>query len=320
ARAGRFFFGRRRSPLLRDRAASLHCRTRSDAVEPALHVRKVIKVNLLPLMACRPGKGRDIGHGIFVPGQPFRLPQTLVQDTIEAPGFVTIALLGIGDVFRRKAQEVMSLAEHRAKATHLPHQPLYRCPIGPRAFLHETPCFPGKVEQDGPRLEKSKGLSTRSVRINYSGNLVVGADLQEFRIELLVLGDVDGMHFIWQSQFFQGDGNLVTVGSAPGVKGYRHRNPILLRVLVAAQPRALSACSRSAARSSICSRPIERRRRLRGTGLSGPSTVARCSIKLSTPPNEVAGRKRWHAFTTSMAAASPPRTSKLSIPPKAPFI
>ena len=37
--------------------------------------------------------------------------------------------------------------------------------------------------------------------------------------------------------------------------------------------------------------PTEMRIRLSGTTLCGPSTAFRCSIRLSTPPRDVAGRK-----------------------------
>jgi hypothetical protein len=49
-----------------------------------------------------------------------------------------------------------------------------------------------------------------------------------------------------------------------------------------------SACDRSAIRSSGCSRPIDTRSRLTGVADVGPSTLARCSIRLSTPPKLVA--------------------------------
>jgi len=54
------------------------------------------------------------------------------------------------------------------------------------------------------------------------------------------------------------------------------------------------ACSRSAIKSSTCSRPTETRSRLSGVGESAPSTEARCSIKLSVPPRLVALANRRH--------------------------
>ena len=46
--------------------------------------------------------------------------------------------------------------------------------------------------------------------------------------------------------------------------------------------------SKSAIRSPVSSIPTDRRSRSGGTGLSGGSMPARCSIRLSTPPSEVA--------------------------------
>ena len=50
------------------------------------------------------------------------------------------------------------------------------------------------------------------------GNLVVGAVLEEFRVKLLVLGDVDGMDGVGQLQFFKGNRDLAAIGSGPGVE------------------------------------------------------------------------------------------------------
>src|SRR5205807_947573 len=79
---------------------------------------------------------------------------------------------------------------------------------------------------------------------------------------------------------------------------------------------ACNAWSRSAPRSSGSSSPTESRSRSGGHGESGPSTEARCSIRLSTPPSEVA---RFHSSTlaaAAMAACSPPLTRIDSMPPK----
>ncbi len=54
---------------------------------------------------------------------------------------------------------------------------------------------------------------------------------------------------------------------------------------------ASSAASRSAIRSPAASMPTDRRSRSSGTGEEGPSVVRRCSMRLSTPPSEVARLK-----------------------------
>ena len=75
------------------------------------------------------------------------------------------------------------------------------------------------------------------------------------------------------------------------------------------------ACSRSAIRSSAVSMPMERRSRSRGVGVDGPSMLARCSIMLSTPPSEVARLNTFTCAAVAIAAGSPCRCLKDSIPP-----
>src|SRR5581483_8885321 len=68
------------------------------------------------------------------------------------------------------------------------------------------------------------------------------------------------------------------------------------------------ACSRSPIRSSVLSRPTDRRSRSGVHGEPGPSMLARCSIRLSTPPSEVARFQMRTLAAVATAAASPPFT------------
>ena len=80
------------------------------------------------------------------------------------------------------------------------------------------------------------------------------------------------------------------------------------------------ACSRSSIRSCASSMPTDSRSRSVGTGEPTPSTLARCSIRLSVPPSEVA---RFHKATLAavvIAAASPPRARIDNMPPNPPSI
>ena len=52
------------------------------------------------------------------------------------------------------------------------------------------------------------------------------------------------------------------------------------------------ACARSSMRSSGCSSPTDKRNRFCGVRVWGPSTEARCSIRLWAPPRLVARMKR----------------------------
>src|SRR5262249_20259195 len=59
------------------------------------------------------------------------------------------------------------------------------------------------------------------------GDAIVRADLQEFRLELLVLADVDGMYRIGQPQLLEQDGSLAAVGGGPGIEIDHGSVPVL---------------------------------------------------------------------------------------------
>src|SRR5258708_15828365 len=86
------------------------------------------------------------------------------------------------------------------------------------------------------------------------------------------------------------------------------------------QPAPARACSRSPIRSAASSIPTDSRRRSAGAGDSGPSIEARCSIRLSTPPSDVARFQTATRAAVAIAALSPPATRMLSMPPKPPDI
>jgi hypothetical protein len=56
------------------------------------------------------------------------------------------------------------------------------------------------------------------VGVDDRGDLVVGRDLEERRLELIALGDVDGMNAVWEPDLLQHDRRLPTVRCRPGVK------------------------------------------------------------------------------------------------------
>src|SRR5947207_838782 len=83
---------------------------------------------------------------------------------------------------------------------------------------------------------------------------------------------------------------------------------------------SFSACSISSIRSSKCSMPIDRRTRSAGHSVPGPSTLARCSARLSTDPSEVARLNTRRLAVNAFAAVSPPAKRSDIIPPKPPRI
>src|SRR5215471_15082032 len=56
------------------------------------------------------------------------------------------------------------------------------------------------------------------VAVDDRRNTVVGADLEELGLELLVLADVDRVRGVGQAHLFQHDGSLAAVGRRPGVE------------------------------------------------------------------------------------------------------
>ena len=75
---------------------------------------------------------------------------------------------------------MMRLPQHRAKAAHLPHQPLQNgLAFWPRLNGHQFACFLGKVEQNGTGFKDTHWLSIKPFMIDNCGDLVVRADGQK---------------------------------------------------------------------------------------------------------------------------------------------
>ena len=110
--------------LTRHGHPTLHRRPFPNFIKPALHIRKLIKVGLVPFVSRDPGIGGDVGDGVEIAGEKFSFGEFFIHHAVEAVGFFFVALDGVGDFFFRRAQEVVGLAEHGADAAHLKHQPL----------------------------------------------------------------------------------------------------------------------------------------------------------------------------------------------------
>src|ERR1039458_95095 len=76
-----------------------------------------------------------------------------------------------------------------------------------------------------------------------------------------------------------------------------------------------NACSKSPTKSSAFSNPTEIRSKFCGVPVFGPSTDARCSIKLCVPPRLVARVKSRTFAATCIARSRPPRNCNDSMPP-----
>src|SRR5262249_7730300 len=73
------------------------------------------------------------------------------------------------------------------------------------------------------------------VAIDDRRDAVVGTDLEELRLELLVLADVDRVHRVGQPELLERDGGLAPIGRGPGVEIDHGSNPCyVLKVLLSA--------------------------------------------------------------------------------------
>ena len=81
----------------------------------------------------------------------------------------------------------MHLAEHRAGAAHLPHQPFDHLVAAFAGLRHQLAGLVGEIDQDRARLHQRQVV----VAIDDRRDAVVGRDLEEVRRELFVLADVD---------------------------------------------------------------------------------------------------------------------------------
>src|SRR5688572_16227299 len=139
--AGAFMLG------LRDRHAFRHRRPRADGVVPALHVRKFAEIDAVPLVTRNPGVDGHVGDRVFI-GEGFAVGEMLVHHAVQALGFVAVALAAIRNLVLLRAHEVVRLAEHRAHAAHLEHEPLQCLVLAAHRARQELARLAREVEQD----------------------------------------------------------------------------------------------------------------------------------------------------------------------------
>jgi len=83
----------------------------------------------------------------------------------------------------------------------------------------ELPGLLREVQQDRAGLEQRQRLAAIGwLMIDDGRNAIVRRDLQEVRLELLALADVDRVHVVAQAGLFEKQGNLVAVGRGPVIQ------------------------------------------------------------------------------------------------------
>src|SRR3954454_24293634 len=180
---------------------------------PALHVRVLIEIDALPCEARDPGPDRDIGDRVVVRHER-ALGQAAVQDAVQTARLLGEAVLGIRGRALVEVEEMVRLPQHRANPAHLPHQPLKDAIAGLALARDPTPRLVCQVDQDRPGLHQAHP----ALPVHDGRYLVVGADRQEVRRELLILGDVDRVRRVGKPKLLKEDRNLAAVRGRPGIK------------------------------------------------------------------------------------------------------
>src|SRR5436309_12841570 len=116
--------------------ATLDRRPSRDRDIPAFHVRILIEIDGLPLVARDPRPDRDVGNRIFVRYE-LAVGEPTVQHAVEAVRLLEVTLLGIRRLSLVVSDEMMNLAEHGPNPTHLPHQPFDDSVAGMQILGHK---------------------------------------------------------------------------------------------------------------------------------------------------------------------------------------
>ena len=134
-----------------------HRRSCADRVVPAPHVGKCSQINAMPFVPGDPRIDRHVGDRVFLCEETCAR-QVPVHDAVQAFRLVAVAFAAVGNLVLLRAHKVVRLAEHRADAAHLKHEPLQRLVLPAHAFRQELARLAGEVNQDRPDSIMAMGL------------------------------------------------------------------------------------------------------------------------------------------------------------------
>ncbi|MNL27199.1 hypothetical protein D3C87_1487730 [compost metagenome] len=146
--------------------------------------------------------------------------QPAVEHFKQASAFLDVAVTGalVFVVLAGEFVEKPELAEHRANAAHLEHQPLDRFVARCRLLGQQLSALVGQVDQDRPGFEQCQRLVVRTVGVEDRRDLVVGIEGKKFRGHLIVGVEAYPVRFIRQADLFEHDRYLDAVGGRQGVQ------------------------------------------------------------------------------------------------------
>ena len=147
------------------------------------------------------------------------LPQTRVEHSIKPARLCCVAIFGIVGLATVIVQEMMRLPQHRTKAPHLPHQPLHH--LEPLVRAKKAAVLLGQINHDRAALHEGDALFV----IDNRRDLIVGADLQKLRRELIACTNIHRDGLIRQAQFFQQDRHFAPIWRGPRIEIDHCRGP-----------------------------------------------------------------------------------------------
>ena len=222
-----FVVDQRFAPICQHLHAALHRRPAFDAVKPVFQRWVVGPVDTLVLPIAQPRVDGDVGHGVMATRDEAGLLQLAVHNAVQAARFGGIAVDGIFDFFGRVDPETVRLTEHWPDTAHLEHQPFqYGIFLSVRA-RQQFAGFRRQIQQDRTRLEQRDRPAVRTVRVGDGRNLVVRADLQKIRFELVTRANVNRMNALGQVAFLQHDMDLVAIGRCSRIQVDHGQTPAL---------------------------------------------------------------------------------------------
>ncbi len=107
---------------------------------------------------------------------------------------------------------MVRLPKHRSGASHLKKEPLEGRVSRGASLGEQLAGLVGEVDENGARFEDRLGRAACAVVVDDGRDLVIGADTQEVRRELLASAQIDHAHLVGEAELLERDGDFETVG------------------------------------------------------------------------------------------------------------
>src|SRR5579883_2687213 len=191
---------------------------RLDGLEPALQMGEILELLALPLIGNDPGIARHIGDRIGA-GDEVAVGEALVEHAIEAVRLLDVAVDRVGQLFRRILAEMMVLPGHRPEPAHLPEQPLQHVEAAAQILGQELARLLCEIDEDGARFEDAhRRAAAGRIVVDDRRYAIVRRDLEEVRLELVALADIDAVDLVGKPGLLEKQGDLVPVRRRPVIE------------------------------------------------------------------------------------------------------